>query len=34
MLVGFVALLLGSAYLWYAMEIRPSSRNTPGQAVT
>jgi len=22
---GFVAVLLGSAYLWYAMEIRPPS---------
>jgi hypothetical protein len=25
MLGGFVAVLLGSAYLWYAMEIRPPS---------
>jgi hypothetical protein len=26
MLVGFVAVLLGSAYLWYAMEVRGSAR--------
>jgi hypothetical protein len=29
MLGGFVALLLGSAYLWYTMEIRPRGQQSP-----